>query len=274
MASTLIHITFISLNSLAASSESSSMGVVFFFFIAVFLMLGFVRLTNEQDYRQQKQKPLDNFPHILILLAATVIKSDGRIYKKEKQLVRQRLAKSFNAKLVNKYMDDLNLCLKKRINSDEVCKRLKLRLVHSEKIQLLYFIVELATSNGKLTDNEHYTLRKIALSIGIPERSFVSILAMFRFERINDFKQKSSSNRKRTSRSSTSYSELERAYQILELDSSASADEIKKAYRKLAKEHHPDRVIHLGEEFQKNAKAKFQKISNAYELIKSKKQFV
>ena len=47
---------------------------------------------------------------------------------------------------------------------------------------------------------------------------------------------------------------LDNAYKILELTSSASNEEIKKAYRRLAKIHHPDRSIHLGEKFQKSAK--------------------
>lgn len=60
---------------------------------------------------------------------------------------------------------------------------------------------------------------------------------------------------------------------VLELKESATTDEIKSAYRKLAKIHHPDRVVHLGGQFQKNAKVKFQKIAEAYGIIKEKKGF-
>ena len=60
-------------------------------------------------------------------------------------------------------------------------------------------------------------------------------------------------------------------YETLWVDKNANADEIKKAYRKLAKLHHPDKVAHLGEEHQQKAKEKFQLIVDAYDLIKEKR---
>ena len=62
-------------------------------------------------------------------------------------------------------------------------------------------------------------------------------------------------------------------YEILGVSKSASASEIKKAYRKMAIKHHPDKVNQLGEEHQKAAKEKFQKIQDAYEVIKKERGF-
>ena len=58
------------------------------------------------------------------------------------------------------------------------------------------------------------------------------------------------------------------AFQVLEVDPEASDEELKKAYRKMALKYHPDRVSHLGEEYQKDANAKFQKVNEAWEEIK------
>ncbi len=62
---------------------------------------------------------------------------------------------------------------------------------------------------------------------------------------------------------------MERAYNILGINPQVPNDEIKKVYRKLAMEHHPDRVISRGlpEEFVKMANKKFAEIQNAYDLI-------
>lgn len=61
-------------------------------------------------------------------------------------------------------------------------------------------------------------------------------------------------------------------YSILDINRSASLDEIKRAYRAQAARYHPDKVTHLGEEFQVLAKKKFQEIQWAYEtLLKERK---
>ena len=60
---------------------------------------------------------------------------------------------------------------------------------------------------------------------------------------------------------------LEQAYKVLEIESTATDDEVKAAYRKLALKHHPDRVATLGEDVKKAAEEKFQQINNAKEMI-------
>ena len=60
-------------------------------------------------------------------------------------------------------------------------------------------------------------------------------------------------------------------YEILGVGKSASDDEIKKAFRKLAVKYHPDKVSQMGEDVQKAAKEKFQKLNAAYETIKKQR---
>lgn len=59
-------------------------------------------------------------------------------------------------------------------------------------------------------------------------------------------------------------------YEILGIDPSATQDEIKTAYRKLASQYHPDKVAHLGEEFQALAEQRFKQIQNAYDRLAGK----
>lgn len=60
-------------------------------------------------------------------------------------------------------------------------------------------------------------------------------------------------------------------YEILGITRSASADEVKKAYRDLLGKYHPDRLQHLGGEFRELAARKAVEINKAYESIKSEK---
>jgi DnaJ like chaperone protein len=67
--------------------------------------------------------------------------------------------------------------------------------------------------------------------------------------------------------------DIDNAYKILQITPDANEKEIKRAYRNLAVKYHPDKVAHLGEDIQKAAKEKFQKINAAYEDIKKQRGF-
>ncbi|MDP8218425.1 MAG: DnaJ domain-containing protein [Candidatus Theseobacter exili] len=56
-------------------------------------------------------------------------------------------------------------------------------------------------------------------------------------------------------------------YKILGIVNGCSVEEIRSAYKKLAAQYHPDKVQHLGKEFQELAHKKFVKIQEAYECL-------
>ena len=104
---------------------------------------------------------------------------------------------------------------------------------HPSRLQLMHFLFGIAKADGLVTENEVRTIHTIAGYLGIRARDFESIKAMF-------------------------YNSRENAYKILEITKTATNNEIKKAYRTMAKKYHPDKVIHLGKEHQKGAEEKFR----------------
>ena len=71
-----------------------------------------------------------------------------------------------------------------------------------------------------------------------------------------------------------SYNTIDAAYAVLEISPSATDDEVKSAYRRMAMQNHPDKVATLGPEVQKAAEEKFRKIQEAYDTIKKQRGIV
>jgi DnaJ like chaperone protein len=117
------------------------------------------------------------------------------------------------------------------------------------RLLLLRLLFEIARADAEgVTRAEEELIRSIALSLDLAEAAFRQVRAEF-------------------------VAEGTAAYAILGLSPDATADEIRKAYRSLAIQNHPDRVANLGPEFVKVAEEKFKKIQQAYEDIRREKGF-
>ena len=60
-------------------------------------------------------------------------------------------------------------------------------------------------------------------------------------------------------------------YSLLDVARNGTADEIKRAYRKLAMKYHPDRMANMPDAAKNEANFKFAKINDAYEKIKKER---
>jgi DnaJ like chaperone protein len=125
---------------------------------------------------------------------------------------------------------------------------------------VLEIVIGLAIADGIIHEKEEVLLTKIASTLGIHERIFKLLLAQIKGQ------QSFSKGNK--------VSELSEAYQVLGVNETDNEATIKKAYRKLMSEHHPDKLIAQGvpEAAIKIATEKSQVIQAAYEVIKKSRQ--
>ena len=187
------------------------------------------------------QEQRNSFLMSLLVLSAAVIKADGKTTSRELATVRSFFASNFGPQAGNDAEEIVTNILSRDFNLYEVCKQVRSCMDYSQRLQLYHYLVSLAACDG-LHQSEVDVLEVIATYIGLSKAEVDSIFAQFRPS--ND------SN-----------------YKILEIDPSASNDEVKKAYRKMAVKYHPDKVATLGEDVQKAAEEKFKAISQAYEAI-------
>jgi len=217
--------------------------------------------SQRGDLNQNRQSALD-FELNLLKLSAIVITADGSTSQKELDYVRMEFVRMFGKVRANQVFD-LFKKEKNRNNSlQEVCTKIRQGMPAAVRSQLLHYLFKIALADGIISNKEVNVIVKIAQQLRIPEREFYAIKAMFMHQQQNN----SSSSRMRTG----SYS-LKTAYTILEIDSTATNSEVKKAYRTLAKKYHPDKLQHLGKIHVEAAEEKFKKIQEAYEKIRIKR---
>lgn len=146
-------------------------------------------------------------------------------------------------------------------------------------------LIQAAISDGVLHKKEEQILYIVAQAFHIPRAQMViyiqMMLASYQFQHGNHYQQNYSQYRQQDQYYQNSYQQqsslgnINHAYQILGIDSTADNTAIKRAYRKLMNEHHPDKLISKGlpPEMLEAAKKRAQEIQAAYDLIKSHKGF-
>ncbi|MFC2112320.1 TerB family tellurite resistance protein [Bacteroidota bacterium] len=187
-----------------------------------------------------------DFTMSLLVLVAAVMKADGQVLKSELDYVRNYFSQSFGPAASQEAMLYLRDLLKQNIPLRDVSMQIRQRLDIASRRQLLHFLFGVSQADGKVHPEEVRVIEEIAGYLGISAADMDSIRNMF-------------------------YEDVDSAYKILEIDKSASEDEIKKAYRRMANKYHPDKVAYLGDDIRKAAGEKFRKVRDAYDKIKKER---
>jgi len=187
-----------------------------------------------------------DFNVTLLVLSAAVMKADGNVKKSELDFVKRFFLQNFGQERAEKYIKMLREILAKDYNLYEVSQQVGRYMDYSSRLQLLHYLFGIAEADGQIAPEELSVINTISDYMGITNSDFQSMKAMF-------------------------IKETDSAYKILGIDPSATDEEVKRAYREMAKKNHPDLVGNLGEEVRQAAERKFQEINAAYETIKKQR---
>ncbi len=196
--------------------------------------------TNEGDFKMS-----------LLVLMACIMKADGRVDKSELAVVKKFLVANFGEQGALDALQILKNLLDQHIDETEVAMQISQNLNYSSKLELLHLLFDIAYADGEIVSSELATIQRIANIFRIDRLDFESVKAPYLKHVDSDW-----------------------AYKSLEIEPSATNDEIKKAYRQMAMKYHPDKVNDLGEDVKKSATEKFRSINEAYESLKKQRGIV
>lgn len=209
---------------------------------------------SQETYRQDSRGQRNSFLFSMLVMASYIIRADNKIMHSEMEFVRQFLRVNFGENAVTegeqillnlfnqrKQMDAQNPNAFK--NTIHQCgQQIAMYMNYSERLQLLNFLVQIAKADGSVVTEEINALKEVAVAMGLSVSDVDSALSL-------------------------GGTTLEEAYKVLEISPDATDEEVRKAYRKLALEHHPDKVETLGEDIKKAAEQKFKQINEAKEIV-------
>jgi DnaJ like chaperone protein len=198
-------------------------------------------------YSSQPQRTTHgDFVMSLLVLVAAVMKADGKVVKSELDYVKQFFLSQFGPVAAGDAILMLKDILKQEIPVRDVCTQISMNMDYSKRLQLLHLLFNISLADGTIHASELEIIERISGYLNVSQSDYVSIKNMF-------------------------IPETDSSYKILEIERTATNEEIKKAYRRMAMKYHPDKVSHLGEDFRKSADEKFKKLNEAYEKIKKER---
>lgn len=185
----------------------------------------------------------ETFQLNLLALSALIIKADGKIEQKELDFVRSFFIGQYGKERADSIFRTFNTQIKKETQHlDQLTRVFVQQTSYETRLQILHFLFGIANVDGNISDVELQKLSQVASGMRLRLPDFESIKAMF-------------------------VKNTDNAYKILEIDSNASQDEIKSAYRKMAKKYHPDKLRGQDPAMIKGAEEKFREVQKAYETL-------
>lgn len=247
--------------------------------LLVLVAVGFIFYMLNRDYKSSdfqniqmegKQKFSGDLEEheagLLVAMMAKVAKADGEVSELEAEILSHTFTDISNHfENSGEVREQLKTIYKKEIktfnNTIEIAtKYLKLtKRDYTKRLKVLEYLLNLAFIDNDFSKAEFMITEDIANALEIKKSDFEAMIAQF-----EQFYAQQNNNKEVS---------LQKAYDILGVDPSDDMSTIKKRYRKLVKENHPDIITGQGasQSIIDAATKKLQEINEAYEIIKKEK---
>ncbi len=193
----------------------------------------------------REPEPYEQLASDLCAVFVEVANADGEVRRDEVRVVRRYFQKTlgYGPEALEVVRRHLKAFLARPPALDAAVSACEAQLPAAERHRLLDTLYELALADGGMQRSEREVLRRVAEGLGIPEADEHAIAAQHLG--VDD-----------------------EHYAALGLTPDATDVEVKRAFRQLAAEFHPDKSAHLGRQAAEQAARRFQQVRDAYEEIR------
>ncbi|MCF0196469.1 MAG: TerB family tellurite resistance protein [Bacteroidaceae bacterium] len=202
-------------------------------------------------FKQTVEDSRNSFLRSLMVLSAHIIQADGRIMHSEMEAMRRFLLANFGEETMrqgNQFI--LDLFQRKKSMTDhewqqyirQSAMQMAMIMTPQQRLQLLSYLMEVANADSGMSPEEIKALKEVAVMLQLDATVIDQMMGL-------------------------GGDSLEDAYRVLGVSPQDTDEAVRKAYKRMALDNHPDRVASLGEDVRRAAEKKFKDINDAKERI-------
>jgi DnaJ like chaperone protein len=225
-------------------------------FIALFWGFSYWVQRKVATYEQSQTDSHNRFVTLLVRILVHIAKIDGRVSREEVQTIHRFFQYSlrYNQTQMLWVKELIKEATNQPLSLEALLQEFKASFAFEPRLILLELIYQILFTKPQVSAEELDIARRIAAYLDIPPYTQQTMEAKYRY--------------RTTQGGGAGVNAAEQHYAVLGLQKGADMEEIKKAYRKLSMQYHPDKVRHLGEEFRIVAEEKMKEINQAYDFFK------
>ncbi len=257
---------------------------IFILFIVAFI---FAQIKKVELYRLLLPNPLvskkTHLPYYYIVLTLDLIKEKENSGNTDLRIIEQTITRVFGPRYLKFAKHFMNYGTRGEIDGKYFAKYAQ-KMKYDYRILLFTLIAEMYAHNNLSNFTKSDILRKKATLLDIYISDYQEIKELIKnkeYEREQKIKeekrQREAEERRQRQYNWQNHRSVTRAYKnyykVIDLQSDCSIQEIKKQFKKLALQYHPDRYVGKSEKEQLDASEKFKEISEAYNILKKRRGF-
>jgi DnaJ like chaperone protein len=212
-------------------------------------------------------------------LAGAIAKSDGRVSEAEIAATEQLMARmQLSPELRHAAIAQFNAGKQAGFATTAAIVQLKAWCAgrRDRAFLLVDLLLDIVCAEGPLAPGKLAIVRKLTGALGMDERQLAAVAAMkgYAYVAPDNWETYGDARARDRARAAPRAAATGKdPYAVLGVDRSASAGEIKRAYRKLISQHHPDKLGSVPDELKRRAEERAREINAAYEKIQSERGF-